>query len=131
MSIKLDLMDTTVKEKLATLPEKMLEYAFEVLLKQAELMRDLAKVYCPVETGSLRDSIRVERGGEGLHWRQVKVRAGGYITNPITGNRVNYAIYQEYGTRYVSAQLFMTTAYNEVQPTIASMIQANVAEKVI
>jgi hypothetical protein len=123
MSIKIDLTDPYVKEKLAQLPEKMLEFAFEVLLKQAELMKDLAQVYVPVDTGSLRDSIRVERGGEGLHWREVKVRAGGYVVNPRTGQLVDYAPFVEAQTG------FMQTAFAEVEPTIAEMIKANVVEK--
>ncbi len=123
MSIKYDLSDTYVKEKLANLPEKMLEYAFEVLMKQAQLMKGLAQVYVPVDTGSLRDSIRVERGGESLSWRQVRVRAGGYVTNPKTGRLVNYAAIVE------QRQPFMRLAFEEVKPTIAEMIKATVVEK--
>lgn len=123
-TIYLDLADPNVKRQLAQLPEKMVDYAFEAIIKQAELMRDLAKIYCPVDTGSLRDSIRVERGGEAKGWREVRVRAGGYITNPRTGKRVDYAIYQE------AARGFMAAAYAEVQPTIVDMINANVVEKV-
>lgn len=129
MSITLDLADPTVKQKIAELPEKMLEYAFEVLMKQAELIRDLAQVYVPVDTGSLRDSIRIERGGEGLAWRGVKVRAGGYVTNPRTGKRVNYAKYVEEGTRHMSARPYLMLAVTEVQPTIAEMIKAGVVDK--
>lgn len=124
MSITLDLADPNIKTRLAELPEKMVEYAFEALLKQAQLMRDLAQVYCPVDTGSLRDSIRVERGGEGKGWREVRVRAGGYITNPRTGRKVDYAIYQE------AARGFMAAAYEDVKPTIELMIQNAVVEKV-
>jgi len=123
MSIRYDLSDTYVKEKLANLPEKMLEWAEEVMLKQAELMKGLAQVYVPVDTGSLRDSIRIERGGMGLHWRQIRVRAGGYITNPKTRKLVNYAAIVE--AKYP----FMHPAYEEVKPTIAGMIRANVVEK--
>jgi hypothetical protein len=123
-TIYLDLASPNVKQQLAQLPEKLVEYAFEALIKQAELMRDLAKVYCPVDTGSLRDSIRVERGGESKGWREVRVRAGGYIINPKTGRRVDYAFYQE------AARGFMAAAYAEVQPTIVDMINANVVEKV-
>jgi HK97 gp10 family phage protein len=130
MSINLDIFDPNIKTKLATLPEKMLEYAEEVLLKQAQLMRDLAKIYCPVDTGSLRDSIRVERGGSGLRWREVRVRAGGYVTNPNTGRKVDYAYYQEYGTRYMVAKMFMQMAYLQVQPSIEAMIKAEVAQKI-
>ena len=124
MSIQLDLSDTYVKEKLATLPEKMLDYAFEVLMQQAELMKGLAQVAVPVDTGSLRDSIRVERGGEGLHWRQVRVRAGGYVVNPKSGRLVDYAVFVE------ARQPFMRPAYDEVCPTIAGMIQSRVVERV-
>jgi hypothetical protein len=127
LSIQLDLQDPAIKAKLAELPEKMLDYAFEVLMKQAELIKGLAQIYVPVDTGSLRDSIRIERGGEGKAWRQVKVRAGGYVTNPETGRIVDYAKFQEFGTRYI---YYLTRAVEEVQPTIAAMIKSGVVEKV-
>jgi hypothetical protein len=121
--IRYDLSDPNIKQKLATLPEKMLEWAFEVLMKQAELMKGYAQVYVPVDTGSLRDSIRIERGGEGLHWREVRVRAGGYVTNPRTGRLVNYALHVELRSPY------MRPAFEAVRPTITEMIQAEVVEK--
>lgn len=124
MSIKYDLSDVLVKQKLAELPIKMLEWAEEVLIKQAELMKGLAQVYVPVETGSLRDSIRVERGGLGKFWREVRVRAGGYVTNPKSGKLVDYAVFVE------AKQPFMAPAFEEVRPTIADMIRLNVAQKV-
>jgi hypothetical protein len=124
LSIKLDVSDTYVKDKLAVLPEKMLEYAYQVMMEQAHLIVGLAQVNVPVDTGSLRDSIRVERGGEGLNWRQIKVRAGGYVVNPKTGKLVNYAIYQELKTG------FLRLAVEEVKPTIAGMIESRVVEKV-
>jgi HK97 gp10 family phage protein len=130
MSIQIDINDPSIKTKLAELPEKMLDYAFEVLMQRAELIKDLAQIYVPVDTGSLRDSIRIERGGEGKAWRQVKVRAGGYITNPDTGRIVDYAKYQEFGTRFIYGQFYLTRAVEEVQPTIAEMIKAGVVEKV-
>jgi hypothetical protein len=128
--IVLDITDPNIKEKLAVLPEKMLDYAEEVLISQAHLIVGLAQIYCPVDTGSLRDSIRVERGGQGLRWREVKVRAGGYITNPDTGRLVDYAIYQEEGTKYITGTHFLKQAVDEVTPTIAVMIKAKVLENV-
>ena len=130
MSITFDVDNPSIKTSLAELPEKMTEYAFEVLLKQAELIKGLAQIYVPVDTGSLRDSIRVERGGEGKTWRVVKIRAGGYVTNPKTGKRVDYAKHQEFGTRYIMGQFFLTRAVEEVKPTIADMIKTNIVEKV-
>ena len=123
MSLKYDLSDPNITQKIAELPEKMLEWAFEVLMKQAQLIRDLAKVYVLVDTGALRDSIRIERGGIGKHWRQVKIRAGGYVTNPKTGKRVNYALWVEMHSP------FMLPALREVEPTIAEMIKAAVVEQ--
>jgi hypothetical protein len=123
MSIRLD-FDSTLKEKIANLPQEMLTYAEEVLTKQCDLIVSLAQIYVPVDTGSLRNSIRKERGGEGLYWRQYRVRAGGYVTNPRTQRKVDYALYVETRTP------FLHPAVYEVLPTIAGMIQANVVEKV-
>lgn len=128
MSISFDLYDPALKSKLAVLPEKMLDYAEEALLQQAHLITGIAQIYCPVDTGSLRDSIRVERGGKGLGWREIKIRAGGYVTNPKTGKKVDYAQYQEFGTRYISGQFFLTRAVEEVKPTIQEMIKNKVLE---
>ena len=131
MSIVFDIDDPAIKTKLAELPEKMLEYAFEVLMAQAQLIKGLAQVYAPVDTGSLRDSIRVERGGIEMNWREVLIRAGGYVINPETGKLVDYAKYQEFGTKYVSAQYFLTRAVEEVEPTIAGMIKDGVLNKIL
>jgi len=124
MSLHLDMNKGTVKQDLAQLPEKMLDYAFEVLIQQAELMKGYAQILVRVDTGSLRDSIRVERGGEGKHWRVVRVRAGGYVTNPRTGRIVNYAAAVEQRFPY------MRPAFEGVREGLAEMIKAHVVEKV-
>jgi len=121
VSIRFDL--GRAKTDLADLPEKMLDWAFEVLMSRAELMKDLAQVYVRVETGSLRDSIRIERGGESKDWRRVRVRAGGYVTNPKTGKIVDYATVVEQRFPY------MQPAFEEVRADIADMIKAKVVEK--
>lgn len=130
MSITIEADEANVKAQIAELPQKMLDYAFEVLMKQAELIKDLAQIYVPVETGALRDSIRVERGGEGKNWRQVRVRAGGYVVNPKTGKLVDYALFQEEGTRYIYGKYFLARAVSEVQPTISEMIKINVVNQI-
>lgn len=123
MSIRLDLNDPNIKDKIATLPEKMLEHAEAVLSRQCDLIVGIAKINVLVDTGSLRDSIRKERGGEGQHWREFRVRAGGYVTNPRTGRKVDYARYVE------ERSPFLRPAVEEVKPTIVEMIRANVVEK--
>lgn len=122
MSIKLTL-DGNIQAKIAELPEKMLAYAEEVLSNQCDLIVGLAKIYVPVDTGSLRDSIRKERGGEGKHWREFRVRAGGYITNPRTHRRVDYAVHVH------NRMPFLLMAVDDVKPTINDMIKSVVVER--
>jgi hypothetical protein len=119
----MDVTESYVKEKLANLPEKMLDWAMEVLLDQAHLMAGYASVGVPVDTGSLRDSIRVERGGEGMGWRQVRVRAGGYIVNPKSGKLVDYAVHVE------SRFPFMAPAFEMIKPQIEELLRTSIVEK--
>lgn len=122
--IRIDIYSGTVKKDVAELPEKMLDYAEEVLLEQAQLMKGYTQINVRVDTGSLRDSIRVERGGRGLHFRRIRVRAGGYVTNPKTGQLVNYAAAVE------SKYPFMRPAYEQVKDMITLMIQQRVVNGV-
>jgi hypothetical protein len=119
MSINIDVTKTS----LATVPEQMLDYAMEVLLDQAHLMVGLWQIYIHVDTGSARDSIRVERGGEGLGWRQVRVRGGGYTVNPKhPGHTVDYMGVLE--AKYGAGK----QAWEEVEPTILEMLKNRVVE---
>ena len=126
MSMIFDFGGGTVKQDVAAIPNKLLEGAAEAILQVAHLMVGYAQIHVRVDTGSLRDSIRVERGGESMHWRQVRVRAGGYTVNPKTGRLVDYAAIVE--VRYP----FMKPAWDEVQPEaqdiIRSVCLAHVAE---
>jgi len=109
-----------LKTSLAELPEKMLDHAEQVILDQAYMMKGIAQILVRVDTGSLRDSIRVERGGSGQHWRVIRVRAGGYVTNPKTGKIVNYAAIVERKYPY------MRPAWDSVKGTVAEMITARI-----
>jgi hypothetical protein len=111
------------KIDLALLPEKMLDYALEVLMDQAHLIVAYAQMNVHVDTGALRDSIRVERGGQDERWRQIRIRAGGYITNPKTGRIVDYAGVVE--ARYP----YLRPAYDEVADQIVEMLKTKVVEK--
>jgi hypothetical protein len=124
-TIRLDYRSRTIKEDLAQLPEKMLEYSLEAINDAADLIVGLAKVYVRVDTGSLRDSIRKERVGPTYRQhRVVRVRAGGYIINPKTGKLVNYAAIIE--AKYP----FLRPAFLSVYPQIKSMIENKVVEGV-
>jgi len=115
--------DVVVKGKLANLREKMADWAEEVVIERAQYARDIAQILVRVDTGSCRDSIRVERGGKGLYWRQIRIRAGGYIVNPKTGRLVDYAAYLE------MMYPFMRPAVYTVVPEIADLIRRNIVEK--
>lgn len=111
-----------LKQDLADLPEKMVEWAEEVLLDRAYLILGLAQVNVRVDTGSLRDSGRIERGGRGKRWRRVRVRFGGYVTNPRTGKLVNYAAIVE------GKYPYLRPAYESVKDDIAFLIARKVVE---
>jgi len=112
----------TIKYDLATIPEKLNDWTFEALMEGARLIAGLWQVYIRVDTGSARDSIRVERGGIGKNWREVKVRGGGYVVNPKTGRLVDYmAIIEE---KYGAGQ----QAFEEGAPQIAAMINEGLLE---
>ena len=114
----------SIKYDLGVLPDEVVAWAFEVLLEQAQLIKGLAQIYVLVDKGSLRDSIRVERGGEGEAWRRVRVRAGGYIVNPKQpGHTVNYAGVVE--AKYP----YMRPAFEQVRGTIAEIMKHKVLEK--
>ena len=119
--IRLDFNSGKVVKELAELPERIYVTALEVLRERAELMVGLAKVYVRVETGSLRDSIRMQWIGQGRH--VCTVRAGGYVTNPKTGKLVDYAALIE--AKYP----YMRPAWEEVSRGIEAMIEARVVER--
>jgi len=114
--IKLDLYSTTIKQDIASIPEKLLEGAEQAILEAAYLVLGIAQVRVRVETGALRDSGRIERGGKGMHWRIIRVRFGGYKINPKTGKLVDYAWIVE--IRYP----FLGPAAKEVYPQIRDII---------
>ena len=119
MSVVVDV----TKFELATLPEKMLNWAFEVMMGQAELMKDLWKIYINVDTGAARDSIRIERGGEEKDWRSIRVRGGGYVTNPKTGRLVDYMPIIE--AKYGAGRM----AFEEIKPTLLMMLKEGTVER--
>lgn len=125
--IRLDATKGTVKTDLAKLPEKMLESAYAELLQQAELMKGLWQVNAPVDTGSYRDSVRVERVAPSYHLhRMVRVRAGGYIPYRGPGKRhgkpVDYAAILE--AKYHCGEI----AFNQVKGNIVALIERKVVE---
>lgn len=124
MSFQLDFGKGTIKRDISEIPNKILEGAFEAINEVADLMVGYAQVYVLVDTGSLRDSIRKERGGKAKHWRVVRVRAGGYVTNPKTGKIVDYAVHVERKRPY------MKPAWESVRPQVEEIIRRQCLEHI-
>jgi HK97 gp10 family phage protein len=77
----------------------------------AREIRDTAKTLSPVKTGKLRKSIESRKTGEA----QAQV-----------GTDVDYGIYQEYGTRHMSAQPFLTPAFQAHKDTLKHKIKEEI-----
>lgn len=85
-------------------------------------IRDLAKIFVPVDTGSLQTSIRIQnmRSVSGQH--AIGVTAGGYVTNPKTGRIVDYAKFVERGTSRMRAQPYMRPALEMCRSGLVKLI---------
>jgi len=98
----------------------------ERLERITEIIRDEARILCPVKTGSLQRSIRAfkrEGLGPGMLC-SVGVSAGNAgVVNPKTGREVDYARFVEYGTSRRAAKPFLRPASATVRPQIMAMIQ--------
>jgi HK97 gp10 family phage protein len=70
------------------------------MLKVATNITLDAKVKAPVDTGALRDSIRL-------------IKADGF--NYLIGSDIYYAIYQELGTKVISAQPYLVPALRNIK----------------
>jgi len=66
-----------------------------------------AKAFCPVRTGALRDSVRVERPS--LLAAKLVAGGGGHV-NPLTGREVDYARHVHDGTSRTPARPFLLQA---------------------
>lgn len=97
--------------RLVKLQESLDEVAEKAIREVAEKVRDTAKELCPVDTGSLQKSIRLQTAArQAGHIHSIGVSAGGYITNPKTGRKVDYARHVEYGTSRGPPQAYLQPA---------------------
>jgi len=94
-----------VRQLIENTPE-LYDRLLGVLEEIAYQIAEMAKDTCPVKTGRLRDSIVVEVEENG-----VAIKA-----------TVDYALFQEFGTKYIPGQYFMTNAYDSYVPLIESRI---------
>ena len=114
-----------LEDKLSNLDVKLKRALEEALEEIAEKIRDDAKNFVPVDTGSLKKSIRVEKEGD----LQVSVVAGGGgVINPRTGREVDYASFVEFGTSRMSPQPYMQPALEKNRDEILRIVKEKVLE---
>ena len=90
-------------------------------------IRDEAKRLCPVDTGSLKKSIRrTAYARVAGHIQQMGVRAGGYIINPKSKQLVNYAKHVEYGTSRTRAQPFFRPAIVKYRREVVKIVKRGI-----
>lgn len=96
-----------------SLPLELLKRAMDALRKTMLFMIDLARRYVPVDTERLKNSIRIE----GIEARGAslvgRVVAGGIV---LRGVLVDYAIWQEIGTRFNVGHFYMLRSGREAAP---------------
>jgi len=83
-----------LQEKLNQLDEGMKRNVQDAMQFEAEVMKNTARAGCPVRTGRLRDSIFA--------------KVEDWIAT--LGAMAPYAVYQEFGTRYIRPRRFLSNA---------------------
>jgi len=103
-----------LREKLNQLDEGMKRNVQDAMKFEAEIMRDTARARCPVRTGRLRDSIfaNVE------NWT-VKL-----------GAMAPYAVYQEFGTRYIQPRRFLSNAVELCMQSLINRISQAIRQAI-
>lgn len=91
--------------ELQLIPQKLQEAA-DICL-QLPRMVTFAKAFCPVRTGALRNSVRVERPS--MMSAKLVAGGGGHV-NPLTGREVDYARHVHDGTSRTPARPFLLQA---------------------
>lgn len=91
--------------ELVNIPQSLREAADMCL--QLPRMLVFAEAFCPVRTGALRDSIRVERPS--MLSAKLVAGGGGHV-NPLTGREVDYARHVHDGTSRNPGRPFLLQA---------------------
>lgn len=105
-----------LKSQLIAMAERMVKAAAQAERDGAEDVQEDMRAFVPVDSGRLRDSIRVEEAGSGL--------------NVGPGDEVDYAMYVEYGTSEIAAQPYAGPAADRARSAFVGTVRDTV-KKVI
>lgn len=121
--------DAELQKYFRDLPIKAKRRIATVIAEQADSVAAEIKSKAPVDTGTLRDSVKVRRGRNTL---SLVIEAGGSVTtkNVRSGSGVefDYALAVEYGTQKAPAQPFFYTTWDERRPEVEQAISDVVSE---
>jgi HK97 gp10 family phage protein len=79
--------------------------------RAAELVQQVVQMTCAVDTGFMRDHVRVYRSPNGLVWE-----VGWDATDFFNAGLAFYPWFVEFGTRFMAAQPSLLPAYDYVVP---------------
>lgn len=85
----------------------------------ADLVQQVVQATCAVDTGFMRDHVRIWRSPTGLAW-EVGWDAGDFFEAGLAF----YPFFVEYGTRFMAAQPSLEPAYNYVVPIYLAEVEA-------
>ena len=127
-----------LQRKLVKLEKDFPEETHQGLLDAGFYIQKLAKRLCHVDTGRLRASISVNWTGSGLSNGAVenKAKRSDGVKEPkdkqfavVIGTRVDYAIYQELGTKKMQARPYLRPAFFYGLEKVREFIQKRVRER--
>ena len=101
-------------QKLSQLDDGLKRYVQEAMQFEAEAMQNMARARCPVRTGRLRDSIYAE--------------VQDWIIE--LGAAVPYAVYQEFGTRFIRARRFLSNAVELRMPVLVNSLNGAINQAI-
>ncbi|MEM1551328.1 MAG: HK97 gp10 family phage protein [Candidatus Bathyarchaeia archaeon] len=116
MTVKLQIDMKELEEfrkALDEMPSELKKRFYEVMGDIAKQIVVRARAYAPVRTGALRASIYA------VVTQDLIMRVGAYVY---------YAIFQEYGTRYIAPRYFLTRAIQENLPLLNFAIQEAISQ---
>lgn len=103
-----------LRQKLSQLDEDLKRHVQEAMQFEAETMKNVARAGCPVRTGRLRDSIYA--------------KVEDWIIR--LGAAVPYAVYQEFGTRYIRARSFLSNAVELRMPSLVNRLNGAINQAI-
>lgn len=101
-----------LKSNRAAVSKKLRETVDQRLERSGILVSNAAKVRAPVDSGRLRASIQYIKEGNSV----------------IIGTNVNYAVHQEFGTRFQSGTPFLRPGLNDSRPALKGLWKAPIDE---